>query len=350
MSSTKSNTSSYFKVIDSRIKAYILGHIINNIDKNKTVISTSNTISKLYINFTDQEVKGLTIIQEIMKNIMEDDEKNEEDIFYTSSEEMIENIFHQVNDGKVSTSVNNEYFISHNIKEHSKYFLIAFFEKYSMFTICKNKKRAITLYHSDIVNLKAFANFFDIPVKYHNNCILYEESNALDLIGQLYCNERHIFDMEYIKYITTGIFELDVPILKCKKNDINALVPVKANYSDVGYDLTAIGVSKKINNKTILCNTGIQLEIPSTYYVEIVPRSSIIKSGYMLANSIGVIDSSYKGELLIALVKIDETMPDITFPFRCCQLIMKKQIFPQLEEVNEMSKSKRGEGGFGSSG
>ena len=70
----------------------------------------------------------------------------------------------------------------------------------------------------------------------------------------------------------------------------------------------------------------------------------------MLANSIGIIDSSYRGELLIALSKIDDNSSDIQFPFRCCQLIMRKQVFPILEEINETSDSSRGDGGFGSTG
>jgi len=69
----------------------------------------------------------------------------------------------------------------------------------------------------------------------------------------------------------------------------------------------------------------------------------------MLSNSIGIIDASYKGELFVALTKIDEESHDIEFPFRCCQMIMKKQIYPQLKELCELTTTSRGEGGFGSS-
>jgi dUTP pyrophosphatase len=100
---------------------------------------------------------------------------------------------------------------------------------------------------------------------------------------------------------------------------------------------------------TALYNTGIKLDIPIGYYVELVPRSSISKSGYMLANSIGIIDCSYKGELLVALTKISANAAEIEYPFRCCQLIMKKQIFPYIVEVTDLEESKRAEGGFGSS-
>jgi dUTP pyrophosphatase len=86
-------------------------------------------------------------------------------------------------------------------------------------------------------------------------------------------------------------------------------------------------------------------------YAEIVPRSSLSKSGYMLANSIGIIDCSYKGNLYIALTKIDNTMPDLTLPFRCCQLIFREQIHVDLEEVTSFEEqTSRGSGGFGSTG
>ena len=130
----------------------------------------------------------------------------------------------------------------------------------------------------------------------------------------------------------------------------NLLIQNKANFSDVGYDLSIIAIAKEFNSKTKLYNTGIKIDIPIGYYVEIVPRSSISKSGYMLANSIGIIDCSYKGELFVALTKVCDDTPEISFPFKCCQLIMKKQIFPDMVETNELEVSKRAEGGFGSSG
>jgi dUTP pyrophosphatase len=69
----------------------------------------------------------------------------------------------------------------------------------------------------------------------------------------------------------------------------------------------------------------------------------------MLANSIGIIDCSYKGELFVALTKMDDSA-HIEYPYRCCQLIMRKQIFPEMVEINEVdTNTNRAEGGFGSS-
>ena len=119
--------------------------------------------------------------------------------------------------------------------------------------------------------------------------------------------------------------------------------------SDAGYDLTIISLYKTFSNKTKLYDTGIKIDIPNGYYVEIVPRSSISKSGYMLSNSIGIIDQGYKGNLYVALTKIDDEMPDLTLPFKCCQLLIKKQIYSKFYETNEqLENSNRNIGGFGS--
>ena len=70
--------------------------------------------------------------------------------------------------------------------------------------------------------------------------------------------------------------------LQIKVVDQNAVVPSKAGPEEVGYDLTAISFIKKLNPFTFMYDTGIQVKPPPGYYVEIVPRSSIVKSGFVL--------------------------------------------------------------------
>ena len=132
--------------------------------------------------------------------------------------------------------------------------------------------------------------------------------------------------------------------------DEDAVFPSKQHVSDVGYDLTIIRTYKQLSKKTSLYDTGIKLHIEFGYYVEIVPRSSISKSGYIMSNSIGIIDNTYRGNLLIALTKIDDELPDLQLPFRCAQLIVRKQHYTEFElcNENEFTGSDRGEGGFGS--
>ncbi len=140
------------------------------------------------------------------------------------------------------------------------------------------------------------------------------------------------------------------PTIKIYKTTENAIIPSKAYEEDAGYDLTIISKIKDFNSKTSLYDTGIKIEIDEGYYTEIVPRSSISKSGYILANSIGIIDNNYRGNLMVALTKICDEAPEIELPFKCCQLIIRKQISGNLIEVvdDNLTSTSRNEGGFGS--
>lgn len=140
------------------------------------------------------------------------------------------------------------------------------------------------------------------------------------------------------------------PTIKVYKSHKNAVIPAKAFDEDAGYDLTIISKIKDFNSKTSLYDTGIKIEIDEGYYTEIVPRSSISKFGYILANNVGIIDNHYRGNLMIALTKIADDAPEIVFPFKCCQLIVRKQIFANLCEITDdnLSSTIRNDGGFGS--
>jgi dUTP pyrophosphatase len=140
----------------------------------------------------------------------------------------------------------------------------------------------------------------------------------------------------------------DCPTVFFVKSDKNAIFPTKGTSYSIGYDLTAISVYKKIGSKTTLFDTGIRLDPPEGYYTEIIPRSSLSNTGYMLSNSIGIIDPDYRGNLLIALTKIDETMPDLKTPFTKCQLVLRKANYFNLNEVVDIPPTVRGCGGFGS--
>jgi dUTP pyrophosphatase len=140
------------------------------------------------------------------------------------------------------------------------------------------------------------------------------------------------------------------PSIKVYKTNKDAIIPSKAFEEDAGYDLTIINKIKDFNSKTSLYDTGIKIEVDEGYYTEIVPRSSISKFGYILSNSVGIIDNHYRGNLMVALTKIADDAPDIVFPFKCCQLIIRKQISANLYEITDdtLTTTLRNEGGFGS--
>jgi dUTP pyrophosphatase len=129
-----------------------------------------------------------------------------------------------------------------------------------------------------------------------------------------------------------------------------ATVPKKAHDSDVGYDLSIVEPVKQIGASTWLYNTGVQCHPDAGWYLEVSPRSSLSKSGYVMTNSVGIIDPSYRGDLMVALTKIDDTKPDIVFPFRCCQIIVRKHFGMTFEQVDTLGDTERGQGGFGSTG
>jgi dUTP pyrophosphatase len=138
---------------------------------------------------------------------------------------------------------------------------------------------------------------------------------------------------------------------KCIKvvlDDEKAVFPKKAHQSDIGYDLTAIGFFKKVSKSIIMFETGIRVSPPSGYYLEILPRSSLSKTGYMLANSVGIIDPDYSGTLKIALIKVDNSLPDLELPFTRCQLVLRKAERSEMILVDTLDHTVRGGGGFGS--
>lgn len=323
---------SYFDIIDSEIKAYLLGVIIFNIkksDNNEIIIQIGNING--FSNIINNELKKFT--SEI-----------ERETFIINSSNIIQSINKHID----VNNINLESFVKNNKRDYVIEFFKAFYEKYGNIT---DNQCNITAYNKKY--LESFANFFNIPHKFSKifnlEQLIYSNVNVIDLLGIIYKNKDIIIkNTLYIQFI--NLLNNERPVLKYIKTSSDAITPTKANFSDVGYDLSIISVAKEFNSKTKLYNTGIKLDIPIGYYVEIVPRSSISKSGYILANSIGIIDCSYKGELLVALTKVCDDIPEINFPLKCCQLIMKKQIFPDMIETNELEISKRAEGGFGSSG
>ena len=133
-----------------------------------------------------------------------------------------------------------------------------------------------------------------------------------------------------------------------KKLREDAVIPQKAHRTDTGYDLWILDKYKELDNGVVMYSTGLQIEPPYGLYFEIVPRSSIIKSGYIQANSIGVVDSGYRGELFVPLYKLDKDSPDLELPKKIGQLVLREIITCEFVEADELHKSHRGEGGFGS--
>lgn len=189
--------------------------------------------------------------------------------------------------------------------------------------------------------LKQVQYFIEIPSQLSDSFLEYQSTNVIDLFGKLPDAFKR-YDLNQL------IQDRILPVCRVIRKDPQAVIPFKSRLSDVGYDLTVIRKHKDLTSNTALYDTGIAIEIPFKYYAEIAPRSSLSKSGYMLSNSIGIIDPGYKGNLYIALTKVSPEVDEISFPFRCGQLIFKRQVYVNLKEAEMTSESTRGEGGYGS--
>ncbi len=129
----------------------------------------------------------------------------------------------------------------------------------------------------------------------------------------------------------------------------DARPPFKQRVTDSGYDLTLLYEKKRVG-ACVLYGTGLVIEPPYGWYLDVVPRSSIIKSGYLLANNVGVIDRGYRGEILVPLIKVDPRAPELELPARVVQMVPRPIVHLGLEQVDASRSSHRGSGGFGSTG
>lgn len=174
---------------------------------------------------------------------------------------------------------------------------------------------------------------------------------------------------EYHKYMINGanaidyLFDGNKSLSRIEEKDVHshtiilpfeyklqhdlAIPPHRSRPSDSGYDLWLIEKDKTIGNVT-LYNTGVIVTPPSGYYFDMVPRSSIIKHGHMMANSVGVIDQGYTGEIKVPLIKTDPNAPDLELPCKLVQLIPRKWYPFEPIRVTEVLNTSRDAGGFGS--
>tara|TARA_Y100000004_G_scaffold197368_1_gene271530 strand:+ start:4188 stop:4661 length:474 start_codon:yes stop_codon:yes gene_type:complete len=137
-------------------------------------------------------------------------------------------------------------------------------------------------------------------------------------------------------------------IIKIKKLFPKAKLPERAHDSDAGYDLfsTEDNYLKPLERKVI--KTGIGVKIPEGYYGRIAPRSGLaVKQGIdVLA---GVIDSGYTGEVGVVLINLSREPVHIMEGAKIAQLIIEKCHSIEWEEVDDLSQTERGDGGYGSS-
>ncbi|KKK41713.1 hypothetical protein LCGC14_1785220 [marine sediment metagenome] len=161
--------------------------------------------------------------------------------------------------------------------------------------------------------------------------------------------------------------KLLIPVKRLQKG---AVVPKPSKLGDAGADARIIGFKKITIQETerelqdvnadsytlkplerIGCPLGFATAIPEGYYFKVVPRSGLaLWEGLSILNSPGTIDSGYRNEWMAIVINLSNTDVTLKKGDRICQIILTRIVEYQFEEVNELSESDRGQGGFGSTG
>lgn len=141
--------------------------------------------------------------------------------------------------------------------------------------------------------------------------------------------------------------------VRIKKLNDNAMMPTKAHAADAGFDLYCTSKEIDWTKRQIVCHTGLAFEIPEGYVGLIFPRSSVSNKPLIMANSVGVVDSGYRGEVT-AKFNITDTRQSAFAHYQEGDRIAQMIIIPypeiEFEEADSLSESDRGTCGYGSTG
>jgi dUTP pyrophosphatase len=131
----------------------------------------------------------------------------------------------------------------------------------------------------------------------------------------------------------------------------NAVQPSQGSQWAAGYDLYSCGSYIIEPHTTLKIGTGIAVEIPEGYFGAIFARSGLAtKRGLRPANCVGVVDADYRGELIVALHNDTDFAQDVAEGERIAQLAIIPHLSVRFVEVDDLTSTERGEGGFGSTG
>jgi dUTP pyrophosphatase len=143
-----------------------------------------------------------------------------------------------------------------------------------------------------------------------------------------------------------------IEALRARRLDPRATLPTRAHPGDAGLDLYALDACALGPGERASVATGVAVEIPDGYAGLVMPRSGLAsRHGIALVNAPGLIDAGYRGELKVLLLNTDrERACELAAGERIAQLVLMPVATPAVIEVDELSQSARGDGGFGSTG
>ena len=175
-----------------------------------------------------------------------------------------------------------------------------------------------------------------------------------DVWYSAFSDRKYLTTKQLYKKITKGK-KMKQPTLKIKKlyPNVQLPTPVYATSGSAGIDLHVVGIpAAEIvePRQTMIVNTGIAVSIPEGYVGLIMPRSGLGTKGLVLGNLTGVIDSDYRGEIILQLWNRSNTPILIENLDRVAQMLIVPVAQPAIEVVDELDTTERGDKGFGSTG
>lgn len=142
-------------------------------------------------------------------------------------------------------------------------------------------------------------------------------------------------------------------VVKVKKLTNTAKMPERGSKFSAGYDLSA-NINENVlirPQETVKIPTGLSFEVPEGYFGGIYARSGLAtKQGLRPANAVGVCDSDYRGEYIVALHNDSDTTRIVEPGQRIAQVVFQPYLMCELESVDDLTETQRGDGGFGSTG
>lgn len=206
--------------------------------------------------------------------------------------------------------------------------------------------------------LGGLSSYIKIPHSTTNDQIIFSGNNALDFMynlydkAKIYLSRKRDLYLDWAMWVPSlggnGTYGKEI-LFKWNKTRADAIPPSKARASDSGYDLVVLEKVKQFG-QVELWDTGVKILPDYGWYFDMVPRSSIIKTGYMLANSVGIIDRTYTGNVMVPLIKIDPNSPALQAGARVVQIIPRPVVHVEIEEIDDIEDTDRADGGFGSTG
>jgi len=232
-------------------------------------------------------------------------------------------------------------------EELTWHFLRGLFDALGSISLKNGKPKCVMPLHPLWMNISTLSG---IPCSFNETCISWTEVDTIDFLWKLYQHSTVKLKSKYDAYqsILATWFKESTSSFKYVLTCPEAIKPQKNRGSDSGYDLHLIKKLKEEKGVSYY-DTGVQIQPDAGYYMDLVGRSSISKSGYMLANNIGIIDHGYRGHIIVALVKTNPEDPPLELPCKLVQLIPKKIIHMESVQVDSLEETSRQDsGGLGS--